>query len=127
MSQEIVNNLLAIAKRTQEQAQRTTDFELYDQAMDVERVGLALQAIEKLCQSPPQYNRIDLHFYSMGDDEIDYDIVGQQANGLDSAIAADLNTGSFTRALFEIANREEVKEVINRSEQEKQSSPVAAD
>lgn len=127
MSQEIANNLLKIAAFAQDVAQAATDFKLYDQARDVERVGLALQAIEKLCQAPPYYNRVDLHFYSMGDDEIDYEIVGTHKTGPDSGIASDLNTGSFIRALFEIANREEVKRVIAEAEQEKLSSLSAAD
>lgn len=121
MTQEIANNLLKIAAIAQEMAQLATNFELYNQAKDVERVGLALQTIEKLVQVPPYYQRIDLHFYSMGDDEIDYEIVGQQKEGPDDSFASDLNTGSFIRALLKIADRKEVKEVIAEAEAAKEA------
>lgn len=116
MSQEIVNNLLAIATLVQGQAQKTRDFELYDKAKDVERVALALQAIEKLCQATPVYERIDLKFYSLGNDQIDYEVLGQQKNGVEDAPASGLNTGSFIRALMEIAGDKTVKEIIEAAE-----------
>jgi hypothetical protein len=116
MTQEIVNNLLKVAAFAQDVAKAATDYELYDQAMDVERVALALQAIEKLCQATPVYERIDIKFYSMGDDQVDYEVLGQQKNGTEDAPASGLNAGSFIRALREIADDKMVKEIIEAAE-----------
>lgn len=116
MTQEIVNNLLKVAAFAQDVAQAATDFELYHQATDVERVALALQAIEKLCQATTVYDRIDLKFYSLGDDQIDYEVLGQQPNGTEDAPASGLNAGSFIRALMEIANDKSVKEIVEAAE-----------